>query len=83
LTYLTFEPEDGRTLSYQRRGSGPLVVCIPGGPGMDPDAYFAGLELPSPRRLPTAPIAWRRPRMPATRSAASSARRSGGGSTER
>jgi pimeloyl-ACP methyl ester carboxylesterase len=41
LTYLTFATEDGRRLSYQRRGSGPLVVCIPGGPGMDPEAYFA------------------------------------------
>jgi pimeloyl-ACP methyl ester carboxylesterase len=55
LTYLTFELEDGRALSYQRRGSGPLVVCIPGGPGMDPDAYFAGLELPGHQLLVFAP----------------------------
>jgi pimeloyl-ACP methyl ester carboxylesterase len=55
LTYLTFEPEDGRRLSYQRRGSGPLVVCIPGGPGMDPEAYFAELELPGHEMLVFAP----------------------------
>jgi pimeloyl-ACP methyl ester carboxylesterase len=55
LTYLTFAPEDGRRLSYQRRGSGPLVVCIPGGPGMDPEAYFAELELPGHQLLVFAP----------------------------
>ena len=61
LTYLTFAPEDGRRLSYQRRGSGPLVVCIPGGPGMDPEAYFAELELPGHQLLVFAP------RVPASR----------------
>ena len=30
---------DGRTLAYERRGSGPMLVCHPGGPG------FAGAEL--------------------------------------
>jgi pimeloyl-ACP methyl ester carboxylesterase len=55
LTYPTFQPEDGRRLSYQRRGSGPLVVCIPGGPGMDPEAYFAELELPGHQLLVFAP----------------------------
>lgn len=55
MTYLTFAPEDGRRLSYQRRGSGPLVVCIPGGPGMDPEAYFAELELPGYQLLVFAP----------------------------
>jgi pimeloyl-ACP methyl ester carboxylesterase len=55
LAYLTFEPENGRKLSYQRRGSGPLVVCIPGGPGMDPEAYFAALELPGHQLLVFAP----------------------------
>jgi pimeloyl-ACP methyl ester carboxylesterase len=55
LTYLTFAAEDGRRLSYQRRGSGPLVVCIPGGPGMDPEAYFAELELPGHELLVFAP----------------------------
>jgi|HubBroStandDraft_5_1064220.scaffolds.fasta_scaffold512849_2 hypothetical protein len=53
--YVTFEPEGGRRLSYQLRGSGPLVVCIPGGPGMDPEAYFAGLELPGRQLLVFAP----------------------------
>jgi proline iminopeptidase len=42
----TFVTTDGRTLSYVRRGTGPLVVCVPGGPGMDPQAYFAGFDLP-------------------------------------
>ena len=55
MTYLTFASEVGRRLSYQRRGSGPLVVCIPGGPGMDPEAYFAGLELPGYQLLVFAP----------------------------
>jgi pimeloyl-ACP methyl ester carboxylesterase len=55
LTYLTFACEDGRTLSYQRHGSGPLVVCIPGGPGMDPEAYFAELSLPRHELLVFAP----------------------------
>ena len=55
MTYLTFSPEYGRRLSYQRRGSGPLVVCIPGGPGMDPEAYFADLELPGYQLLVFAP----------------------------
>jgi pimeloyl-ACP methyl ester carboxylesterase len=55
LTYLTFTPEEGRRLSYQRRGSGPLVICIPGGPGMDPEAYFAELELPGHELLVFAP----------------------------
>src|ERR1700734_2132584 len=53
--YLTFAPEDGRRLSYQLRGSGRRVVCIPGGPGMDPEAYFAELELPGYQVLVFAP----------------------------
>jgi len=55
LTYLTFQPEGGRRLSYQRRGTGSLVVCVPGGPGMDPEAYFAELELPGHELLVFAP----------------------------
>ncbi len=29
----TFRTADGRTLGYRREGSGPLLVCHPGGPG--------------------------------------------------
>ena len=37
---------DGRTLSYERRGSGPLLVCHPGGPGGSAAEFrdFAGLD---------------------------------------
>lgn len=51
----TFDAGDGRTLSYQRRGSGPLVVCVPGGPGMDPQSYFATLAIPGHEQLIFAP----------------------------
>src|ERR1700726_4594860 len=51
----TFDAGDGRTLSYVRRGSGPLVVCVPGGPGMDPEAYFAAMDLPGYELLIFAP----------------------------
>lgn len=53
--YTTFEAGEGRTLSYFRTGAGPLVVCVPGGPGMDPEAYFATLELPGHELLVFAP----------------------------
>jgi proline-specific peptidase len=33
---------DGRTLSYRREGSGPVVVCHPGGPGFS-SLYFGDL----------------------------------------
>jgi len=36
-----FETDDGRMLTYERRGSGPTLVCHPGGPGFS-SAYFAG-----------------------------------------
>jgi proline-specific peptidase len=36
----SFVTDDGRTLTYERRGSGPLLVCHPGGPGFS-SAYFA------------------------------------------
>jgi proline-specific peptidase len=36
-----FETDDGRTLTYDRRGTGPLLVCHPGGPGFS-SRYFAG-----------------------------------------
>jgi proline-specific peptidase len=33
---------DGRRLAYERRGSGPLVICHPGGPGLSA-RYFTDL----------------------------------------
>jgi pimeloyl-ACP methyl ester carboxylesterase len=41
-----FTTPDGLTLSYERRGSGPLLVCHPGGPGCSAAEFrdFAGLE---------------------------------------
>jgi len=42
----TFTTPEGLTLSYERRGSGPLVVCHPGGPGGSAAEFedFAGLD---------------------------------------
>jgi pimeloyl-ACP methyl ester carboxylesterase len=51
----SFDAGAGRTLSYSRRGSGSLVVCLPGGPGFDPDAYYAPLDLPGHELLIFAP----------------------------
>jgi proline iminopeptidase len=53
--WTTFETTSGQTLSYMRRGEGPLVVCFPGGPGLDPLAYYATLELPGHELLIFAP----------------------------
>ena len=41
-----FTTPDGITLSYERRGSGPLLVCHPGGPGGSGAEFedFAGLD---------------------------------------
>jgi proline iminopeptidase len=41
-----FTTSTGLTLSYERRGSGPLFVCHPGGPGGSAAEFrdFAGLE---------------------------------------
>jgi pimeloyl-ACP methyl ester carboxylesterase len=41
-----FTTPEGLTLSYERRGSGPLLVCHPGGPGGSASEFreFAGLE---------------------------------------
>jgi proline iminopeptidase len=41
-----FTTADGRALSYERRGSGPLLVCHPGGPGGSAAEFedFAGLD---------------------------------------
>ena len=46
-----FTTSDGRTLSYAVNGEGPLVVMLPGGPGMDPSAYFTGADLIGFRQL--------------------------------
>ena len=42
----TFATPEGLTLSYERRGSGPLLVCHPGGPGGSAAEFrdFAGLD---------------------------------------
>ena len=41
-----FTTPDGLTLSYERRGRGPLLVCHPGGPGASAAEFrdFAGLD---------------------------------------
>jgi pimeloyl-ACP methyl ester carboxylesterase len=41
-----FTTPEGLTLSYERRGSGPLLVCHPGGPGGSGAEFrdFAGLD---------------------------------------
>jgi len=41
-----FTTPEGLTLSYERRGSGPLLVCHPGGPGGSSAEFrdFAGLD---------------------------------------
>ncbi|HEY3462712.1 MAG TPA: alpha/beta hydrolase [Gaiellaceae bacterium] len=41
-----FATPEGLTLSYERRGSGPLLVCHPGGPGGSAAEFrdFAGLD---------------------------------------
>jgi pimeloyl-ACP methyl ester carboxylesterase len=41
-----FTTPAGTTLSYERRGSGPLLVCHPGGPGCSAAEFrdFAGLD---------------------------------------
>jgi proline iminopeptidase len=50
-----FDAGQDRTLSYGRRGAGSLVVCVPGGPGMDPAAYFAAIDIPGHELLIFAP----------------------------
>ncbi len=50
-----FKAADGRRLSYYRDGDGVLVVMLPGGPGLDPLAYFAGAEVPGVARLVLCP----------------------------
>jgi pimeloyl-ACP methyl ester carboxylesterase len=50
-----FDADHGRTLSYDRHGAGPLVICVPGGPGFDPAAYFAATDIPGHELLIFAP----------------------------
>lgn len=47
----TFRTTDARTLAYTVAGEGPLVVMLPGGPGIDPAAFYAGAQLPGFRQL--------------------------------
>lgn len=42
----TFRTSDARTLAYTVSGLGPLVVFLPGGPGIDPAAFYAETQLP-------------------------------------
>lgn len=42
----TFRTTDARTLAYTVSGAGPLVVLLPGGPGIDPAAFYARTQLP-------------------------------------
>lgn len=51
----TFSARDGRTLSYTTSGAGPLLVMLPGGPGIDPAAFYADTVLPGFRQLVFAP----------------------------
>jgi pimeloyl-ACP methyl ester carboxylesterase len=53
--WTTFAAEDGRTLSYQTRGEGPPLVCVPGGPGLDPEALFGPVDFPGFRMVVFAP----------------------------
>jgi proline iminopeptidase len=62
----TFQTGDGGTLSYLRRGAAQLVVCVPGGPGLDPEAYFAPMELAGYELLVFAPRGTGRSSAPAS-----------------
>lgn len=42
----TFRTSESHTLAYSTSGAGPLLVMLPGGPGIDPDAFFSGTRLP-------------------------------------
>ncbi|HEV2029356.1 MAG TPA: alpha/beta hydrolase [Candidatus Dormibacteraeota bacterium] len=41
-SHMKFTTTDGRKLSYRKLGSGPMLVCHPGGPGFS-SSYFADL----------------------------------------
>ncbi|MGI8680400.1 MAG: alpha/beta fold hydrolase [Jatrophihabitans sp.] len=47
----SFQTSDGRALSYEIRGSGKTLILLPGGPGLDPSAFFANVELPGIQQL--------------------------------
>lgn len=47
----TFATNSGQALSYRLEDAGPLVVMLPGGPGLDPPAFFAHSDLPGFQRL--------------------------------
>jgi len=49
--FQSFSARDGRTLSYRLEGTGPLVVMLAGGPGLDPPSFFAQCELPGFQQL--------------------------------
>ena len=54
MNVISFKAGD-RVLSYLRYGAGPPVICIPGGPGFDPVAYYATLDLPGHELVVLAP----------------------------
>lgn len=47
----SFQTEDARVLSYEAFGQGRVVVLLPGGPGLDPAAFYAGVDLPGHRLI--------------------------------
>ena len=51
----TFRTGDGRTLSYTTAGAGRPLIMLPGGPGIDPVAYFAGTALPGFTQMVSCP----------------------------
>lgn len=42
----SFRTADSRVLSYETHGQGRRVVMLPGGPGLDPAAFYADVDLP-------------------------------------
>lgn len=46
-----FRTTDARTLAYTVSGEGATVVMLPGGPGIDPAAFYAGTQLPGFRQV--------------------------------
>lgn len=42
----TFQTRGSGALSYHTRGEGPPLVMLPGGPGLDPSAYYGDVDLP-------------------------------------
>lgn len=50
-----FAARDGRTLAYHCAGSGPRLVMLAGGPGLDPAAYFAHASVPGHEQIYLSP----------------------------